>query len=273
MTRDNRLTRRSMWRVRKIRIAAAAAAAAAGVVVTRQDRSQREAVGAAELTVEIGEVDDLRDGARRAAVRAEAGRRAAEVVERHGVCLLTGVLRTDLFKQVKEKKEKGLVEGAAAELARRIELDPGAVVGAVGALAATMLPTVHQADAWRNVALGARLGQFAATAAFTAAPDPTLIGCAQAVRQLRAHAASPYRPSLLGSPQRALELHPPHDAADAADAARFAEGATDDELEHAAELHPSTHDPLLAATPQASLLRSWARQRPLGRPLAARRLG
>jgi hypothetical protein len=73
------------------------------------------------------------------------------------------------------------------ERASSLGVDAASIAAAAGALAASMLPTVHQADTYMRQSQGAQLGERAAAAAF-AASGPTLVGCAQAVTKLDPHA-------------------------------------------------------------------------------------
>ncbi len=173
---------------------------------------------------------------------AQAGASAATILAAHGAVVLHKVLRTELW----EGREQ--VAGWSVH-----DFDMEAAGRACGQLAATLLPTVHQADAWRNLQLGALLGQRAAAAAFGSAPEPTLLGCLQAVAKLEPHAHASWRPSLLLPPGRAIELQPAsHTSLDEG-------GGVPEPLQALLPPRaPELGNALDGATPQASLLRSWA---------------
>ena len=89
----------------------------------------------------------------------------------HGASLLHGVLSTDSYSYA-----------AAAN-----EMDAGSVAAYAGATLITMLPTVHQADAFVRQHIGAHIGQRAIAAAITQQGTPSLLGCQQACAQLAPH--------------------------------------------------------------------------------------
>ena len=63
----------------------------------------------------------------------------------------------------------------------RFELSGTELARAAGAAVAMFLPTVHQADGWKNMALGQALGDRAAATAAQMAQEPSVLVCAEAV--------------------------------------------------------------------------------------------
>jgi len=139
--------------------AAATATVAAITAAVRSDAAQRRHRAAASELRQLV-VDDMP--------------LAADVVAQHGMCVLPIVL-----------KESPL----PAEFSR-LDISATAAARAAGAAAAMLLPTVHQADGWKNMALGQAIGDRVAAAAAQMGQEPTLLGCAEAVAALEPHAAA-----------------------------------------------------------------------------------
>lgn len=122
---------------------------------------------------------------------------AAEALRRRGFSILHGVLAE---AQLGRETQQGIAQASRL-------VDAGAVGALVGTMAATLLPTVHNNDAYFRQALGAQMGERAAAHAFAALPEPSLLGCSQAAAKLSAlasrhwHGAAPALP-----PMRALTL-------------------------------------------------------------------
>lgn len=149
------------------------------------------------------------------------------------------------------------------------EFNAGVIAATAGAAMITMLPTVHQADAWVRQSMGEQIGSRAAAFALAAAPTQTLAGCLQAVTQLAPHATARW----LGPPShaRVLSLHESATptASDALDGIldelynTAAKSAADAGFDVAAVVGEGTDDDAAAAvhgsvSPTATRLRSWA---------------
>ena len=139
--------------------AAATASVAALTVAARSESAQRRHRAAASELQRLV-VDDVP--------------LAADAVAQHGLCVLPVVL-----------KESPL----PAEFSR-LDISATAAARAAGAAAAMLLPTVHQADGWKNMALGQAIGDRVAAAAAQMSQEPTLLGCAEAVMALESHATA-----------------------------------------------------------------------------------
>ena len=101
---------------------------------------------------------------------------AAEALRRRGFAILHGVLAE---AQLGRETQQGIAQASRL-------VDAGAVGALVGTMAATLLPTVHNNDAYFRQALGAQMGERAAAHAFAALPEPSLLGCSQAAAKLSA---------------------------------------------------------------------------------------
>ena len=218
-------------------------------------RSLRAAAGG---VVVVGVLRVVEERAREAAARRlqidsqfdaqSAGASAARSLEEHGMAMLLGVLSLD----------------SPTHLA---EVDAGSMAAAAGIAVVSMLPTVHQADAWVRQAWGAQLGERAAATAM-AQQEPTLFGCLQAVAQLAPHASSRW---LALPPSRVLTLHEADTSMDALDealarvndsvatvsaAARLASSA--DAFDGSSSTAGSDSPVCGGVSPTATRLRAWA---------------
>ena len=96
---------------------------------------------------------------------------AAAVLHHRGFATLHNALAES---QLGHDAQQGLVQAARS-------VDAGAAAALAGTLAASLLPTVHNNYAYFRQAMGAQLGERAAALAFAALPEPSLLGCTQAV--------------------------------------------------------------------------------------------
>lgn len=152
-------------RLRTVLVAGGGAAAAAAAVRARQPERECKADDF------IGSIScDLTDPAH-----------AAEQLQRHGVILLSPSVLEDT--PLGEMASSLPIE-AQQSFARVVhDIDVASAAAAVGALAAAMLPTVHQMDAVVRQSVGAQAASVASATALASAP-PSLAGCLQAVRSL-----------------------------------------------------------------------------------------
>ena len=156
--------------------------------------------------------------------------------------------------------------------AAEIWVNVSSLAESLGALAAACLPTIHQADSWNRMTQGALMGKLAA-ATVAAQQSPSLLGCEEAVSQLRVHATRPW-PDATGG-WRMLSLQPAPAELDALDElvdemmsraateldARF-DGSWRDRLLESGlveerEEQDDVGSPLLGTGPAATRLRAW----------------
>lgn len=128
---------------------------------------------------------------------------AAAVLHHRGFATLHNALAES---QLGHDAQQGLVQAARS-------VDAGAAAALAGTLAASLLPTVHNNDAYFRQAMGAQLGERAAALAFAALPEPSLLGCTQAVAKLVPLATRPWR-SVSHPPPRVRALTLEDGAAD-----------------------------------------------------------
>jgi len=127
-----------------------------------------------------------------------------------------------------------------------VEVSATAAARAAGAAAAMLLPTVHQADGWKNLAIGQAIGDRLAATVAQMTQDPSLLGCEEAVQALEPHASASGSISRFfgGQPPRSLVLQ----SAGQADALERL-------LEEAVE---EAEADVGGAGPRAALMRNWA---------------
>ena len=89
-----------------------------------------------------------------------------------------------------------------------VEVSVTAAARAAGGVAAMLLPTVHQADGWKNLAIGQAIGDRLAATVSQMTQDPSLMGCEEAVQALEPFASASWSISrFLGvCPPRSLVL-------------------------------------------------------------------
>ena len=71
-----------------------------------------------------------------------------------------------------------------------VEVSVTAAARAAGSAAAMLLPTVHQADGWKNLAIGQAIGDRLAATVSQMTQDPSLMGCEEAVQALEPFAST-----------------------------------------------------------------------------------
>ena len=154
------------------------------------------------------------------------GEEATDNVVAHGFCTLQSAL----------KRDRPLPAEVSATAAAR----------AAGAAAAMLLPTVHQADGWKNLAIGQAIGDRIAAMGTQMVQDPSVMGCEEAVQALEPHASvSGWSSRFLGRQTRSLVLQ--------------TDGQVD-ALDALASLLEEEESDVVggSAGPRAALMRSWA---------------
>ena len=199
------------------RLAAAAGASAAAIA------SARAALKPDLSELRTATVDLCVENAKESKEAAAAA--AAESLQSHGFAMLRGALAE---AHLSAETQQGIAWAARS-------LDAGAVAAMAGMAAASLLPTVQYVacprsptaatvltralasrsensnnDAYFRQAMGAQLAERAAALAFAALPEPSLLGCTQAVAKLAPHAERMWRGSSSAlPPMQALILHEP----------------------------------------------------------------
>ena len=195
---------------------ATAASATAGSVVAMTTMAQSETVQSAQREAAA----ELRG------VVATSGEVATDRAMKHGFCTMSSIVT--LHRTLPA------------------EVSVTAAACAAGAAAAMLLPTIHQADGWKNLAIGQAIGnRFAATFS-QMTQDPSLMGCEEAVQALEPFASASWSIGrFLGArPPRSLVLQ----SAGQADALERL-------LEEAVE---EAEADLVGVGPRAALMRNWA---------------
>ena len=212
--------------------------------------------GAAGVAVQSDAFEhDQRDRARQAVrsvdvASAGAPARAVSALDGAGVCVLRGSLSCEVGADASE---------ALSQLLADTGVDITTALRGVGAVASMMLPTIHQADSWKNAALGGALAQRGAAmlASRLQQNEPCIAGCVHALDALRAHLAPEPLPRAAHWRAHALCLQQDADAALAGGFGDASGGS--DALEADAPPEGAGRASLVSASgPTATLVRAWA---------------